>query len=118
MEAAHAAIFEPHPPGLRGRAGAVGKIRCRVQWWQADAFIHLPTPPYDFLIACRNLAIYLEHPAAAAVVAAAACVAAAGGAVVRGQGGAADVRFHARGRACSERRHHVIELPERSPLFL
>jgi len=39
-------------------------LRQRVQFQLADAFIHVPQPPYD-LIACRNFAIYLEHAAAA-----------------------------------------------------
>lgn len=39
-------------------------LRDRVHFQVADAFLHVPHPPYD-LIACRNVVIYLEHPAAA-----------------------------------------------------
>jgi chemotaxis methyl-accepting protein methylase len=52
--------FEPLPHTYRIKDA----VRRLVSWQVADAFIHLPAPPYD-LIACRNFAIYLEHAAAA-----------------------------------------------------
>jgi chemotaxis methyl-accepting protein methylase len=39
-------------------------LRHKSHWHLADAFLGLPAGPYD-LIACRNVAIYLEHAAAA-----------------------------------------------------
>jgi len=52
--------FDADASGYRVRAD----VRARVQFQQGDAFVHVFNAPYD-LVACRNFAIYLGHPAAA-----------------------------------------------------
>jgi chemotaxis methyl-accepting protein methylase len=59
-----AGLREKHFSPENGRWVVQAAARARVQFQQADAFLHVPAPAYD-LIACRNFAIYLDHPAAA-----------------------------------------------------
>jgi chemotaxis protein methyltransferase CheR len=72
---------------VRGRPGhvqVVATVRSRCRWWVGDAFTLPAGEPYD-IVACRNLAIYLQPPAAHALWARLAEQTRAGGIVVVGK---------------------------------